>query len=127
MRLLMCCILIAFCVNLYANDSRKNIWLSCSYYTDYDKLRGIDDRSFVIELSACYDNNTIYLYSEKAFHEVHIVVTDASGSMLCEEYTSLAPGVEHVLFIGDAAAGEYTLIMDTEIGRYQGSFLITDE
>ena len=121
----MCCILTAFCVNLYASDSSKIIWLSCSYYND--KGRVIDDRSFVTELSACYDSNTLYLYSEKAFHEVHIVVTDASGSMLCEEYTSLAPGAEHVLFIGDAAAGEYTLIIDTEIGRYQGSFLVGNE
>ena len=127
MKLFICCILTAFCMNLYASDSRKNIWLSCSYYNDYDKLRGTDDRSFVTELSACYDHNTIYLYSEKAFHEVHIVVTDASGSTLCEEYTSLAPWAEHSLFIGDVAAGEYTLIIDTEIGRYQGSFLISNE
>lgn len=114
-------------MNLYASDSRKNIWLSCSYYNDYDKLRSTDDRSLVTELSAYYDNNTIYLYSEKAFHEVHIVVTDASGSMLCEEYTSLVPGTEHSLFIGDVAAGEYQLIIDTEVGRYQGSFQIANE
>lgn len=114
-------------MNLYASDSRKNIWLSCSYYNDYDKLRSTDDRSFVTELSACYDSNTIYLYSEKAFHEVHIVVTDASGSMLCEEYTSLVSGAEHSLFIGDITVGEYQLIIDTEIGRYQGSFQIANE
>ena len=66
-------------MNLYGTDNRKCIWLYYSYYNDHDEMRGTDDRSFVTELSACYDNNTIYLYSEKAFHEVHIVVTDASG------------------------------------------------
>lgn len=114
-------------MNLYGTDNRKCIWLYYSYYNDHDEMRGTDDRSFVTELSACYDNNTIYLYSEKAFHEVHIVVTDASGSMLCEEYTSLVSGTEHSLFIGDVATGEYTLVIDTEIGRYQGSFLVGNE
>ena len=52
-------------MNLYGTDNRKCIWLYYSYYNDHDEMRGTDDRSFVTELSACYDNNTIYLYSEK--------------------------------------------------------------
>ena len=85
------------------------------------------DRSSFVELSASHRGNAIFLFSEKTFPVVRILVTDCVGSNVYEETASLSYGEEYSFSIGNVAVGEYTLIIDTEIGRYQGSFQIANE
>ena len=111
-------LLVGMCLNCLANTCPITL-----YQTNKDDYI-IDNRSLSTYFIAGYDNNYIYLSSEKMFQQVNIQVTDEDNNIVYEETTALIPGQTHSFAFEPTLSKTYKIVIETEKMKCYG--YITD-
>lgn len=85
-----------------------------------------DRRSLTLAPYATYDGSTLFIYAEMVLNDVLITVEDASGNAWHSETVCIPVGGYHsfVLPEGIPTGETLRLVLDTEMGIYEGEFAL---
>lgn len=85
-----------------------------------------DRRSLTLAPYATYDGSTLFIYAEMVLKDMVITVEDSTGNVWHSETVCIPVGGCHSFVLSeDILAGEtLRLVLDTEMGIYEGAFAL---
>ena len=93
---------------------------------DRSSIRIRDRRSLTLAPYATYDGSTLFIYAEMVLKDMVITVEDSTGNVWHSETVCIPVGGCHSFVLSeDIPAGEtLRLVLDTEMGIYEGEFAL---
>lgn len=86
----------------------------------------VQERSVIIEPTAYYEANTIYLQSDILIEELQVTIKDKEGNVISSEIIFLSPEQSYDFSLGDIENGIYLLELNDGENGYYGYFEICE-